>query len=390
MPFFNISYNKNRILGLDLMRGIPMLNLIYAHGVLIAKNFVNDKAYIFFAFDGVTLFFVLSGFLVGTILIKTLEKGELGWRNILDFWIRRWMRTLPNYYLVLTFLLILWTLIFKENFFKYINYYFFCQNLWYENPKFFPDSWSLPVEEWFYLFIPLLSFIMVATKKIKPKTAILFLSISTIIISLVFRWIRHSHIPQVDNFESWDLTYRKQVITRLDSIMYGVLIAYFKFYAKSIWEYKKKLLFIIAILLFAFDTYYLYCCSNGYLNLHFGWYTDVLSLSISSIAAMFMIPYLYTIKHKDGWFYKFITFTSIISYSIYLLNLNFVQMIFLPIFMAVAAKLLPRFLEIYFHYIAYWFFTFFFATLLYKFFESKVIDWRDKIDLKVKHQNVLD
>lgn len=390
MPFFNISYNKNRILGLDLMRGFPMLNLIYTHGVLIAKNFANEKAYVFFSFDGVTLFFVLSGFLVGTILIKTLEKGELGWRNMLDFWIRRWMRTLPNYYLVLTLLLILWSLVFKESFFKYISYYFFSQNLWYKNPTFFPDSWSLPVEEWFYLFIPLFSFIMVASKKVKPKHAILFLSLSTILLSLVFRWIRHNHIPQVSNFEDWDLTYRKQVITRFDSIMYGVLMAYFKFYARNIWEYKKKLLFVLAILLFAFDTYYLYCCSNGYLNLKFGWYTDVISLSISSIAAMFMIPYLYTIKQKDGWVYKVITFTSIISYSIYLLNLNFVQMIFLPIFMKIAAHFLPKSLEIYFAYLSYWFFTFFFATLLYKYFESRVIDWRDKINLKVKHQNVLD
>ena len=52
--------------------------------------------------NGVELFFVLSGFLIGGILIKTFQKdNSFGIKTISNFWIRRWFRTLPNYDLIL-------------------------------------------------------------------------------------------------------------------------------------------------------------------------------------------------------------------------------------------------------------------------------------------------
>ena len=53
---------------------------------------------------GVELFFVLSGFLIGGILATEAERGDL---DVRQFWIRRWLRTLPNYYLFLVLNLVL-------------------------------------------------------------------------------------------------------------------------------------------------------------------------------------------------------------------------------------------------------------------------------------------
>jgi len=110
--FFNIEISKNRIFGLDLLRFIAIFMVLLGHSTNMApqhiKNFVLKYHY-----DGVAIFFVLSGFLIGGILIKILNKDKPSYYGLLDFWKRRWMRTLPAYLLVLIFL-IFYTLIFSK------------------------------------------------------------------------------------------------------------------------------------------------------------------------------------------------------------------------------------------------------------------------------------
>ena len=55
--------------------------------------------------DGVSIFFVLSGFLIGGILIKVLETEPATFKTLFNFWIRRWFRTLPNYLFILLILI---------------------------------------------------------------------------------------------------------------------------------------------------------------------------------------------------------------------------------------------------------------------------------------------
>ena len=96
---------------------------------------------------GVELFFVLSGFLVGRILWRTVAatptRATLG-----RFLVRRWMRTLPLYWLAVLVLAVLQPGSLLRDVVRYAS---FTQNLlppqldW-----FFPVSWTLAVEEWFY------------------------------------------------------------------------------------------------------------------------------------------------------------------------------------------------------------------------------------------------
>jgi peptidoglycan/LPS O-acetylase OafA/YrhL len=106
------------------------------------------------------------------------------------------------------------------------------------------------------------------------------------------------------------------------------------------------------------------------------------------MGTVFTIPYLCTIKQSDRLIFRFLTFISIISYSIYLLNLNMVQLIFMPFIIKIASVFVHGKLLLIVKYCIYWFLTIFLGTLLYKYFESKVMNLRDKVDLHVKTQHV--
>ena len=71
---------------------------MYGHGLeLIWDKFPTLAKY---GTDGVTIFFVLSGFLIGRILIRTFGAGA-SVSSLTTFWVRRWFRTLPAYFVTL-------------------------------------------------------------------------------------------------------------------------------------------------------------------------------------------------------------------------------------------------------------------------------------------------
>ncbi len=102
----------------------------------------------------VTLFFVLSGFLITTILLRDKEKTDNRLLVVKNFMARRALRILPIYYLLLILLIFL-KYPFYENELLYqftftSNHYVFNVNDWTE----FGHTWSLSVEEQFYLIWP--------------------------------------------------------------------------------------------------------------------------------------------------------------------------------------------------------------------------------------------
>src|SRR5690606_37576027 len=112
----------------------------------------------YLVFDGVGVFFVLSGFLIGGILIKDLNRYRFNIKTLRTFWIKRWSRTLPNYFLYLFLSVLLIPILYSDfDLLWLINYSTFTHNLFSAPPyAFYGHSWSLSVEEWFYLLTPLL------------------------------------------------------------------------------------------------------------------------------------------------------------------------------------------------------------------------------------------
>ena len=193
--------------------------------------------YIYYiVFDGVAMFFVLSGFLIGGILIKIINTQGINWKIILNFWKRRWFRILPNYFLILIVLLII-GYYYTDEFTltdKY-KYFIFTQNLVTEHPKFFGEAWSLSIEEWFYLLIPIIIFLFFKVLSLSARKAVLFTAIGFLICVTLFRYYRYVTLD-IDSLKAWDVILRKQVFTRFDSLMFGIIGAYMYFYHKLEWN----------------------------------------------------------------------------------------------------------------------------------------------------------
>ena len=366
---FKLDFDQNRVYGLDILRALAVLFVVLSHGSKLLFPSINRITF-YLQFDGVAIFFVLSGFLIGGILIKVLEKEDASYQSLFNFWIRRWFRTLPNYFLVVTLLLVL-----SYSFIKDFTlpdgykYFLFAQNLFTPHPDFFGEAWSLSVEEWFYLLVPIIVFGLVGFGRLPAKKAILGAAIVILVSMTAIRFYRYLEIPGV-NFKAWDDHFRRPVVTRLDSLMFGLIAAYLFYYHKQFWVKYKRPLFIGGILLFLFIKY----MDRVYWN-SFGLYQCVFSFSVASLATLMLLPLLSELKRGKGVMYKSFTYISLVSYSMYLLHFSVIQkwiIVNLPL------DFLPTYIRIGSKYLLYWALTILVSIAMFKYFEHPVMKLRDK------------
>src|SRR6185437_13335940 len=95
-----MNISSSRIPGLDTLRAAAIvLVLLYHFQVVVVDGnstfgFIGDVGW-----AGVDLFFVMSGYLIGNQILRPIARGEPF--SLKLFYIRRFLRTLPNYYLIL-------------------------------------------------------------------------------------------------------------------------------------------------------------------------------------------------------------------------------------------------------------------------------------------------
>lgn len=369
---FHISINNSRIYGLDILRALAIIFVVLSHGNNLLPSEIRRVIRVFIL-DGVSIFFVLSGFLIGGILIKLLENNNPTKKLLFNFWLRRWFRTLPNYFLILICLSVL-TFIFSSlpTTSTLVKFFFFLQNLFSPHPRFFSEAWSLSIEEWFYLIVPLSIFVFIWLFKTKPKRTIEIITILIILAVTLFRLYRFIKWPEFDTLREWDIVYRKQVITRLDSLMYGVLGAYIQFYVKDFWLRFKTSFFLIGLLLVViYRGLYLL----NYVNVA-GLYQCVFSFSVTSISVLLLLPFLSNLKNGKGVLYKGITIISLISYSMYLIHLSLIKN-FIIKKIPYAEFIQNAYLLSLFKYSLYWFLTISVSVIIYKYFEIPTTNWRE-------------
>ena len=176
---------------------------------------------------GVTIFFVLSGFLISRILLKSKEKyisEPSGFKKYLrKFLIRRTIRIFPVYYLTLAILYIVneppvrekfaWLALYGTNIYIAVNQH------WMGTVDHF---WSLAVEEQVYLFFPFLIFFV-------PRKNLLFLLGVMGVLSVALRFYFHY------TGKEWFVSYVTMPAC-LDSFALGALMAWLQLYRKDIFE----------------------------------------------------------------------------------------------------------------------------------------------------------
>lgn len=359
-----MSQVQNRVFGLDLLRAFAILFVVMSHGASILTPYPHGYRVAYLVLDGVSLFFVLSGFLIGRILLKTIAKPKFGIAELSEFWIRRWMRTIPNYFFVLIFLVLAHHALSLPLPSSLFSYFTFSQNLVTPHPKFFGEAWSLAVEEWFYLTLPVPFLIAAKFPNIDRRKVVLATIVLVVLCVTGFRFYRAAHDVYLSVSE-WDSALRKQVVTRLDSLMYGVAGAYASLYYKTAWSKHAKLLLIIGIAAILFGKL---MSSNLF-------YLSYFDLTITPIATLSMLPFLSSWERKGDFLTSAVTFISVTSYAAYLLNLNVVSVVLGQLYHSSCptCSTEPAFL-----YLMYWVVTYSLAYMLYRFYELPMTSLRDK------------
>lgn len=222
-----------RNFALDCFRALAIMLVFTGHSILAAGS-PTLLAPLQLGGTGVDLFFVLSGWLIGNQLL--IEKQRFGNIEIPRFWVRRWMRTMPAYYAVLS-VTVMQLFLTKEDFALPVAHFFFLQNYLGDLSVFYV-SWSLSVEEQFYLFIaPLFVFTLRLSKRYQ-----IFVLITLFLSPSIFRYL--------DFYTSLNETH-----VRLDCCAMGVLLAYIKHYRAELWDLMQRnitVFFAASIFLYLF------------------------------------------------------------------------------------------------------------------------------------------
>lgn len=360
---------KKRNFGLDCVRALAIVLVLFDHsGYFFLPTQASNNTLFIFGFYGVELFFVLSGFLIGEIIVKQFSSG-FSMEHIKQFYLRRWMRTLPLYYVVLVLSLIADSILHKNlNF--HLSHFVFLQNFNATEREFFKVSWSLAIEEWFYLLLPLLFLCYVKIANTSKKLFRVLLITICCIFLLRFFVILTYHL-------SFD-TLRIFVPLRFDSLLIGVLLAAVKVHYKKSYQLlaTKKLFFTAVFLMLINMVYFLYIYLHSQLS------TSVLFTSIgftvTSLLFACFIPFseksafLNVLIPKNKIVYKTITTVSVLSYSLYLLHLE----IFTLCILSFQGRISPFFI-----FLIAGFVTYFSSFAAHKIIEKPIMDLRDKLSL---------
>ena len=305
------DFSCNRHIGLDLARSIAIILVLLSH-----SRFLTDfpENYFFLTVGakfGVELFFVLSGFLIGTVLLRQFEAGPSS-RVLSRFWLRRWFRTIPAYFSLLFFIWIF----FAE--FDFL-YFFFLQDLIRGNWDLVPVSWSLVIEEWFYLIFPLLILLCSVFSK---KNAFLLSALALLLVSFSYplgEYFACSYnATQLTCFEN---EIRKSTF-RFGSLGLGAILAYMsvKHDLKKI--FRKYIRFLVPFLGLSSFLLASFCYQvvSGETD---RWFPTSVTLAVfypfMGCVAVLLIICLYSVEFKFPKFAKdAISYTSITSYSNYL------------------------------------------------------------------------
>jgi peptidoglycan/LPS O-acetylase OafA/YrhL len=192
---------------LDVLRAIAVLLVIGFHFELLP---VISKV----GWCGVDLFFVLSGFLIsGLLLDEYLKAGSIGLGR---FWLRRGLKIWPSLYVYL--LAMSPFLFFGVGWKELLATAFYYSNFITQQQIIFGHTWSLAIEEHFYILLPLLLIGLIRARKIHWVP---WIAGFLVIVCLLLRTFGHWHV--------WVAT-----PCRVDSLFAGVALAYWKRFNPSI------------------------------------------------------------------------------------------------------------------------------------------------------------
>ena len=220
---------KIRLAQLDFLRTLAVLMVIGNHWCVCPPElsiFLNKITIVWGrgGWTGVDLFFVLSGFLISGLLFNEYQKrGDI---DIKRFLMRRGFKIYPAFWFLI-FVTLLITILTHMEIYRggFLSEMLFIQNY---HPGIWDHTWSLAVEEHFYIFLSFVFFILLITNKKSEKNSFASIPKLFIIIAvtcLLMRLLTVAYVPfsYAQNIEPTHL--------RIDSLFFGVFLSY-------LWNFK--------------------------------------------------------------------------------------------------------------------------------------------------------
>lgn len=301
-----VTVKTERLYYVDVLRASAIMLVIMAHTI---KGYgpTEFTAPLQLGGSGVTLFFVLSGWLIGNQLFKELGRSQT--IDLKRFWVRRWMRTIPAYYAVL-FATLAQQYFVNNSTVNPLPYLTFTQNYLTDMPYFYV-SWSLAVEEQFYLFIAPAILVLSSFKLRVFSIVLLILLLSPTVLRTtgLYESLIQTHV-------------------RWDGCLLGVGIAFVGHYYKNLWE---KISCFSKLLLGLGIAAYLSFYALRWLGVDGGVYDPPKLVLCLTFGAMMIFCVNHPVKRLP-FGHSVIMYISTRSYSLYLLHVEGLMLVkrFLP------------------------------------------------------------
>ncbi|MAE51636.1 MAG: hypothetical protein CMH27_07480 [Micavibrio sp.] len=236
---YNITY--------DLVRGVAALVVFVLHfkplvlfalsGDIPPVNYF-DKTVLLLA---VEFFFALSGLLLGRVLLDILSKHDAPAQSLWVFVRRRLYRTLPAYYAALLVFCQVYAYAGDAYPDNLAHYFFFLQNVNGFHHEFFAVSWSLSIEEIFYLSFAL-ALLPVLWLPVSPLTRLRVVIVGFIVCVAAIRFV------DLLDFEYWYSDVSLAALSRLDCIALGMLVMTYCRGRVPVWAFALAMATILAAL----------------------------------------------------------------------------------------------------------------------------------------------
>lgn len=321
---------RARLVQLDILRGLAILLVLGRHAVVKPEDagVWQPVARVLWTFGwtGVDLFFVLSGFLVGGLLFKELrERGSL---DIKRFWIRRGFKIWPSYFIYLccvTPVVIAyapfnrWDFKIKHGLRQIFPNWVHLQN-YFGTPR--GQTWSLAVEEHFYLLLPILILGLLhfgrgkrdLSKTLRPIIGIAGALLIGCLLLRLLNW----------NKPFDQRTHSEPTHLRADTLFLGVLLAYVYHFAPARFEAMRRYRPFLWPLGLA-------ClCPLLFLELKTSAFVTSFGFTLAAIGYACILVALLTTPADDSWGGKLVqskvaravSFVGVWSYPIYLWHID--------------------------------------------------------------------
>lgn len=344
--FLALEPLDNRYPALHGLRVLAIISVVQFHvtWIFLEQSLKQDNELAIMSltvFFGMDLFFILSGFLIGSILLRSLDTS--GSQNLARFYVRRVSRTFPPYYVVLTYLALTTILTATQQSHLWVEYVYGTNFVSLRRGHILMFwGWSLALEEQFYLLVPLLFFVLARLRTDRARFVLLGLVWASALVVRIA--VFYAHQPWSD-LRLYEALYFKPY-TRFDTLICGILLAFLHARKKAqITEWLKTPSHRALLMVPSLGCLWLLLRPD----LFGAYYTQMVHVFLwGTVTSLMYFAWLVLLLHTDGFVQRALgrdIFRRIatLGYGVYLVHIPVADRVIVPVARALLARSVPMY-----------------------------------------------